>query len=109
MLTEENKLRRMELCLSERGANGLFKDMYAYIHVDENMFLLTKEVKRYIILAEGKEAMHTNPTFQRSCFMLQTPTLVGMLEEILYLMGKFLLQDPTGTDQPVPFSGSPIR
>jgi hypothetical protein len=55
MLTEGNKLSRMHFCLSERGANGLFKDMFDCIHVDEKMFLLTKEVERYI-LAEGKEA-----------------------------------------------------
>jgi hypothetical protein len=29
MLTEENKLNRVEFCLSERGANGLFMYMFA--------------------------------------------------------------------------------
>jgi hypothetical protein len=38
MLTEENKMSRMELWLGERGANGLYKDMYDRIHVDEKMF-----------------------------------------------------------------------
>jgi hypothetical protein len=57
MLTEENKMSRLEFCLGERGANGLYNDMYDHIHVDEKMFLLTKEVQRYI-LAEGEEAPH---------------------------------------------------
>jgi hypothetical protein len=57
MLTEENKLNRMELYLGERGANGWYKEKYNCIHVDEKMFLLTKEVERYI-LAEGEEAPH---------------------------------------------------
>ncbi len=45
MLTEENNLSRMEFCLSERGANELVKDIYGCIHVDEKMFLLTREVE----------------------------------------------------------------
>jgi hypothetical protein len=57
MLTEENNLSRMEFCLSERGANELFKDIYGCIHVDEKMFLLTREVEWYI-LAGGEEAPH---------------------------------------------------
>jgi hypothetical protein len=55
MLSDKNKLSRMEFCLNERGPNGLSKDLFDRIHVDEKMFLLTKEVERYI-LAEGKEA-----------------------------------------------------
>jgi hypothetical protein len=57
MLTEENKLSRLEFCLGERRANGLYNDMYDRIHVDEKMFLLTKEVHRYI-LAAGEGAPH---------------------------------------------------
>jgi hypothetical protein len=45
---------RLEFCLNERADNGLFKDMYDHIHVDEKFFLLTKEVELYI-LTEGEK------------------------------------------------------
>jgi hypothetical protein len=57
MLTDVNKLHRLDFCLEERAHNGLFKEMYDRIHVDEKFFHLTKEVQRYI-LAEGEENPH---------------------------------------------------
>jgi hypothetical protein len=68
------------------------------------------------------ELFLTNLTFKRSCSLLPmanpNPTLNRMLEEIKCfmrrlacgpLLGKFQLQDPAGTGQLVPSSGSHIH
>jgi hypothetical protein len=93
MLTEENKMSRMEFCLGERGPNGLYKDMYDRIHVDEKMLLLPKEVQRYILAVKGRklpiEPLRTKHMFRRSCFVLPMPAPGGMLIGIDSLMAKW--------------------
>ena len=41
-LTEQNKLARLEFCLSKVKPDGYFQDMYDYVHIDEKWFYLTQ-------------------------------------------------------------------
>ena len=38
MLTDVNKMARLEFCLNERGPNGLYNAMFDRVHVDEKWF-----------------------------------------------------------------------
>ena len=56
-LTEYSKLERVEFCLSERRDDdqGMYRDMYNRVHVDEKWFYITKVKDRYY-LVPGEEA-----------------------------------------------------
>jgi hypothetical protein len=51
-LTEYNKFERVEFCLSERreNDNGMYKEMYDRVHVDEKWFYITKLKDRYYLV-----------------------------------------------------------
>ena len=57
MLTEENKMSRMELALSfvDKNNTSKFDNMEDLIHVDEKGFYLTKDGQRFIIVADEEE------------------------------------------------------
>ena len=57
MLTDVNKMARLEYCLNERGANGLYNSMFDRVHVDEKWFFLTRVTERYY-LAQDEEQPH---------------------------------------------------
>jgi hypothetical protein len=42
MLTDVNKMARLEFCLNKQGANSLYNSMYDRVHVDEKWFFLTQ-------------------------------------------------------------------
>ena len=48
-LTDENKLSRIEFCLSERGENGVYREMYDRVHIDETWFRLTRVAEHYFL------------------------------------------------------------
>lgn len=48
-LTDENKRERVKFALSKLQPNGVFEDMYNYIHIDEKWFYLTKAKKSYYL------------------------------------------------------------
>ena len=53
MLTEENKLNRLAFCLDERDENGLYKEMFDCIHIDEKWFYVT-DITMRCYLAKGE-------------------------------------------------------
>jgi hypothetical protein len=57
MLTDVNKMARLELCLNKRGPNGMYNTMYNRVHVDEKWFFLTRVTERYY-LADCKPQPH---------------------------------------------------
>ena len=57
MLTDVNKMARLEFCLNERGDNGMYNDMFDRVHVDEKWFYLTRVTERYH-LAEDEPEPH---------------------------------------------------
>jgi hypothetical protein len=57
MLTEVNKMARLEFCLNERGNNGMYNTMYDRVHLDEKWFFLTRVTERYY-LADDEPRPH---------------------------------------------------
>ena len=57
MLTEENKMSRMELALSfiKKNNTSKFENMEDLIHIDEKWFYLTKDGQRFIIAVDEEE------------------------------------------------------
>ena len=57
MLTEENKMSRIELALSfvDKNNTSKFENMEDLIHIDEKWFYLTKDGQRFIIAADEEE------------------------------------------------------
>ena len=51
-LTEQNKLERLQFCLRHVRPNGIFCDMYDYVHIDEKWFYITETKKSYYLLAD---------------------------------------------------------
>jgi hypothetical protein len=49
MLTDVNKMARLEFCLNEQGPNGLYNAMFDRVHVDEKWFFLTRVTERYYL------------------------------------------------------------
>ena len=56
-LTEENRIHRFYYCCDEIKDNGLFKDMYNRIHLDEKWFFIDT-VTRRIIMAVDEEPLY---------------------------------------------------
>lgn len=54
ILTQKNKLARMEWMLSHIQLDGLFDDMYQQIHIDEKWFFLMKHKQKYYLLPNEK-------------------------------------------------------
>ena len=52
LLTPENMVARNHFCRSFIGANGLYNDMYQYIHIDEKWFYITRVNQRYYLLPD---------------------------------------------------------
>ena len=58
VLTEENKVARVEFCLQEkRGEGNLYNDFYDRVHVDDKWFYLTRVYQRYY-LVDGEDGPH---------------------------------------------------
>ena len=57
MLTEENKMSRMELALSfvDKNNTSKFKNMEDLIHINEKWFYLMKDGQRFIIVADKED------------------------------------------------------
>lgn len=63
-LTEENKKKRLEFCLSMLDKNSLpiepkFIDMYNIVHIDEKWFYMTKKMEKYYLLPSEEEPYRT--------------------------------------------------
>ncbi len=52
MLTDVNKMARLEFCLNERGPNGMYHTMYDRLHLDEKWFFLTRVTERYYLAGD---------------------------------------------------------
>jgi hypothetical protein len=57
MLTDVNKMARLEFCLNEIGNNGMYNTMYDRVHLDEKWFFLTRVMERYY-LADNEPQPH---------------------------------------------------
>jgi hypothetical protein len=57
ILTDVNKMARLEFCLNKQGANGVYNAMFDRVHVEEKWFFLTRVTERYY-LAPDKERPH---------------------------------------------------
>ena len=54
-ITEEGRLVRVDFCLEHRGLNGLYKDMFDRVHIDEKWFYLTRLNERYYLTEDEPE------------------------------------------------------
>ena len=52
LLTPTNKIARLQFSLKFVRPNGLFHDMYDYVHIDEKWFYITKVKKKYYLLSD---------------------------------------------------------
>ena len=71
-LTDENKLSRVMFCLDKIGENGLYKDLYDEVHLDEKWFYMTRDHSHYI-LAAGESDPH------------RTTRHKGYIEKVMFL------------------------
>ena len=77
MLTEENKMSRMELALSfiDKNNTSKFKNMEDLIHIDEKWFYLMKDGQRFIIAADEAEPYRH---VQHKLFLMKTMFLCAV-------------------------------
>jgi hypothetical protein len=59
MLTDMNKMARLEFCLNKWGTNGLYNAMFDRVHVDKKWFFLTWVTERYYLAPEEEQPHHT--------------------------------------------------
>ena len=54
LLTEKNKIERLNFCLSFLRNDGFFKDMYSYVHKDKKWFYIKCINQNYYLLPDKK-------------------------------------------------------
>ncbi|XP_028060307.1 uncharacterized protein LOC114263922 [Camellia sinensis] len=91
-LSKENKRARLRFCVSMLEPNSLqgqpmFKSMYDYVHIDEKLFYISKEVETYYLLLEEEEPHRccktTKNSINRAAGTLETKAIVSVTKDVI--------------------------
>jgi len=66
-LTEQNKAHRFMYCSGEINPNGIFKNMYDWVHVDKKWFFVDKVTRRCYLITEEKDPHRTTKHYVLMC------------------------------------------